>query len=770
MERDKIKKEQEVLDQTVDKIENQIYSLSKSITRRREKIRRGHQSVGDAFSLGNMDHRKYLLDQVLDKPYFGKLEIVSEEEGEETFYIGEQGVYDEKENMIIIDWRRPIASVFYNFVPGENIQSYEVPKARGNESRRYTVDVKKKLEINIKKQRIKQIIQHMPDLESLENITITETGERTRAKDEFLKEIIENSETTGYLKKIISTLQREQDLAIRQPIDKNVIVQGVAGSGKSSIALHRLSFLLFNNPSIQPQNFLIVGPSPLFLSSVKGLLPELDLDGVPQRTVHELFIENLAEDITSEVANPYKKYFEEVLFTGDFPDSRRRVNFRASKQLSIVIDIFIEELKTNFINRIETINLFGQSLSSNSLYTIYNGYRNLPLGEISNKMIEYINQYFNRIVNQKIAEVNNRHNEVAKHFRHSKGLLEGEKDTVFRILQKATNHERKEINKEFQRAKKQWTNRYKIDKAEDLYKQIMTYEILSMFENEIGREIPSLFQKYSIKKLTYFDLAPILYIHTLIHEPRKKYKHIVIDEAQDLSYLHFAVLNKLTDTMTILGDKEQSIFMEYGQYDWEELMNFAFNPKEDSLLPLEISYRSTREIIGVANTVLKNKLEEKHKDIHSLSRQGKEVNIMNMNNAEELLDQIHQQIISWQKSYKRIAIIHKDEKRAQALANHLETMYSLPVKYVKADDNSLDSPISIIASYNSKGMEFDAVMLINVNEENYPKDTLHARLLYVLLTRAQHESAILYVGRPSRLLEGLVQTRTKKASNFDNIL
>lgn len=246
--------EQKVLDKTIEKIKGIISSVGKRIHKKGYGFKLKYNLPGDEIALRRNKLDDNSLRAALRDPYFGKIEIHSNSEGNEAFYIGKQGVMDENNNILILDWRMPQAEVYYNFTPGQPKQNFTVELDK-NKKEVLSVDVLKKMEFIIKNQKITKIIQQVAEVESDRNVTITESGDQITITDDFLSDIIANSETTGYLKEIIATIQREQNIAIRQPLNKNVIIQGVAGSGKSSIALHRLAFLLFNNKRLDPKKF-----------------------------------------------------------------------------------------------------------------------------------------------------------------------------------------------------------------------------------------------------------------------------------------------------------------------------------------------------------------------------------------------------------------------------------------------------------------------------------------------------------------------------------
>ncbi|MEH7309383.1 UvrD-helicase domain-containing protein, partial [Neobacillus drentensis] len=362
MNSEDLKNEQKILDNTIKKIKDQSYFVWELLEGKKGNFKRGINDTGDeiAYRRGKLDRE--LLRKAEKEPYFGRFDITSEEDGKETFYIGKQGVRDQNENVVVVDWRMPIASVFYNFTPDQPKQSYSFHDGKAKRNINHSVDVLKKKEFTIKDQKIIKIIQQVSEkLNENLNVTITEKGEELTITDDFLREIIENSNTTGYLKEIIASIQKEQDKAIRQPIDRNVIIQGVAGSGKSSIALHRLSYLLYNNKNIKPSDVLILGPSNLFISSVQDLLPNLSLEGIRQSTVQQMLYQYLQSVIKEKFDLSYNTYFEEVLFSKK-NEVKKIIEFKGSETFVLILDIFVNDLKNKYESRIQPITILNEYL------------------------------------------------------------------------------------------------------------------------------------------------------------------------------------------------------------------------------------------------------------------------------------------------------------------------------------------------------------------------------------------------------------------------
>jgi DNA helicase II / ATP-dependent DNA helicase PcrA len=195
-----------------------------------------------------------------------------------------------------------------------------------------------------------------------------------------------------------------------------------------------------------------------------------------------------------------------------------------------------------------------------------------------------------------------------------------------------------------------------------VFKQVLSFEVLNAFEHELGPNIPVLFKNYTLMNLTYFDLAPLFYIYLSMYDKPEYSSHIVIDEGQDLSFVHYAALKKITKTMTILGDKDQSIFMEYGQNEKSLINNALFDGKNEMVLTLDTSYRSTFEIIEVANKVLTNQYGPLHNPIIPLNRRGDKVTFAEVHSGKDLLDSIVQTLKFGGKSIKELQLFIRTKK------------------------------------------------------------------------------------------------------------
>lgn len=769
VDKKELQQEQGHFDDTIQKITDKEYFIRELLEYKQQKLQGQSSDPGDLYTYRAGKQEEIILDHAREKPYFGRIDLKSDD-GSETYYIGKQGVFDQDEDIIVVDWRMPLATVYYNFAPGLSNQSYSVKDNNGRIIQTNDVDVLQKREYTIKDRKLLKFSQQVGDVTSDDNLVFSEKGDETAVQDQFLKEILSEGGTTGYLKEIVATIQQEQNQAIREPINHNVIIQGVAGSGKSSIALHRLSYLLYNNNHVNPSDVLILGPSKLFISSFKDLLPELNLEGIAQSTYYEMVLEDLKPFLKGKALRPLQTYFEEVLFADHNEMERKRIQFKGSSSLALVIDLFLEEFELNYETRMKPIRIGEEYLISDELLEIYNGYAYLSLTERVGKFIEHVENHFKKLLKDKIDKTIADRNSIRDTYLQDGGLTTREYDQVVKKVEQVAGYKINKLKEEHDDVITKWKQTMTLPDPVTLYKQILQEELLVNYQDEIGLDIPKVFKGNVIKQLTYFDLPPIHYIYMKLYELKRKYAHIVIDEGQDLSYMHYAGLVKMTKTMTILGDKDQSIYQDYGIEDWNQVINGFFPGAWDRLLHLDTSYRSTKEISFAANQVLMNQYKTNHQPITALNRSGPEIEYTAVKSGADLMKQIQQTIEQWKEKYKRIAIIHKDMEKATKLADYLKNEFVREVVYINPDEEVTSGEISVLTSYNSKGMEFDAVILVNVNKENFPQDDLHARLLYVMLTRAQQEAKVFFQDSPSTLLEGLIKAPVATSARYDDIL
>ena len=591
------------------------------------------------------------LKKSLISAYFGRVDF--ESEGFlDKIYIGLNGI-SEGLDFYVFDWRSPVASLFYNYGIGE--ASYKAPmgEVKGN------ISLKRQYKINGEE------IERCFD----SNINID---------DEYLQEILANS-STELMTNIVTTIQKEQNEIIRNVSDKYLIVQGIAGSGKTSVALHRIAYLLYQEKNLTSNNFLIFSPNDVFTKYISNVLPELGEDNVLQTTFSDFaksYIRDFKEieSLTSFIGRYYKN---KVINEEEY----KTIRYKLSNEFKEYLDSFIKTLKSG-ISFNNDLTIGSSIISKEELNDLLaNKFSKLPLFARLQIMTEYLCDKYNisikkygKSIYEKLSNSLNYHTNV--------------KDIYTNIINSTTFKENADLKA---KSKIEFSN-----------------------------------------KLNYEDLLPLLYLYfELYGYPReKRIKHVVIDEVQDYTLLQLTILKRIfnTSSFTILGDIHQTINPYYIYENLNEI-NTIFDSNA-RYIELNKTYRSTEEIVEFSNQILGLN------NVCAVRRSNSLPVVIRSVNESELLPQLNFDIERMKESQiKRIAIITRDNDEAKNIFNKLKQKYSNICLIDKDYDVSLED-IVVLPSYISKGLEFDGV--IAYAEENKQYDLNDRHLFYVVCTRAQH--------------------------------
>jgi len=579
-----------------------------------------------------LEHKISKITESKDSPYFARIDF--ETNKNETCYIGKLGVSDYENNIITVDWRAPISSLYYD----SNIGNCEYNSPSGI--------IKGKLLLKRQYQIERQKLIDYQDVDTVSN-------------DEILKPYLSVSADTR-LKNIVSTIQSEQNKIIRYPL-KNLIIQGVAGSGKTTVALHRIAYLVYNNKDIiKPRDYMVIGPNKFFVKYISKILPDLDVNGVGEYTLEEIL------EIYTKEKFKINNHLDKIV------EYDKISELKTSLEMKKIIDKYFNEIKI-YPDDIKIEN--KKIISKNKIIQI--------IKEINENTYKSIKQKQERII-----------------LLLDKYIEENKQKILTQLIESKLN------NKTLQEFKKNHTkfikqNIPKTKTVKEYYKEILKQNNIEQTEYEI-EDIPSLlYIKYKIGN-NIFD----------------NYKHIVIDEAQDYGEFLFYVLKHIfkNSTFGIFGDLAQSLYSYRSIKNW----NIVKEIFESNIEYLNKSYRTTIEIMNEANTI--NKKLNLNQAIPVI-RHGEQVEYLN--------EKIEQLIKILEKKYQTIAIITKTLEEAKKLKK-IYKEYDL----ITPDDISYESKITIIPSYLSKGLEFDAVIIIDTfNKEK----KLDLKLLYVSMTRALHK-------------------------------
>ncbi|PEC22142.1 HelD family protein [Bacillus cereus] len=634
----------------------------------------------------------------VQEPYFGRLDF--QEDGKEEvmpIYIGKVGVSD-KDTMkpIVIDWRAPVASMFYSFTGGEELAFYQSPDGL------VEGDVYLKRNISIRKRELERVVD-----------TYVKGNEDVSHADDFLLyRLGENKDNK--LKDIVSTIQSEQNDIIRAERNLPLLIQGVAGSGKTTIALHRLAFLIYEyREQLEAERMIVFAPNSLFLDYISSVLPELGVGNISQTTFPDWALRLLEGSVKlKQTEEKLKEAFsinrdEKKVMLGKLKGTLEFKSFIEERMIQFEKDLVPTkdfEAWDKAVIPVEDVKKWMQV-----------EYKHYPLKKRRERLVGRMKRWI-EIELKKFGETN----------------------------------EKKLLKKEATKRLNTYMNFWPKMSPLSLYSSMLkSKEILDVLPEELVQET----EKNCRKKEVYVeDLPALIYIHHRITgiEIGQKFHHVVIDEAQDFSPFQVYVLKEITlgNSFTILGDLSQAIYDYQGIEDWNAFKEVF---QETGYYELTKSYRSTKEIIEFANEIIKN-AEIPVGLATPVFRSGEEVKVIH---AEDQFTEVLKTLQHLQnEDVKTIAVIGRTDEECRQMYEKL-TNAGLTVNVIEADQSKYEGGISVVPVYLAKGLEFDAVLLIDVDEEHY-KNTKHdAKLLYVGCTRSLHDLWIFHGGEVSPLIKGL---------------
>ncbi|MED4182093.1 HelD family protein [Priestia megaterium] len=728
--------EQQTLEKKISIIEGIIKELSqvdsnKDIDIQRDKINQKRVE-------------RYL--QILETPYIGRLDY-EDQFGSEVCYIGKFPVVKDHTKDIVYDWRSPIGDLYYGFHGGSGKEKIRSPLGQNE------ITVLLRRDLMIEKKQIKNFKDIVSETFRQQKKSSLKAEDETYV-DDYLSDLLNVSSGKHQLKEIIASIQKDQNDLIRLDMSKPIIIQGAAGSGKSTIALHRISYLLYRfEKQLRAENILIIGPNEMFLSYIHNIVPELHLEKVSRST----FL-SLAQMILPEMNTVPDLY----LLLGNIVEKKLNLKnadfigrYKGSIQYKEIIDKYLkkvlneENLKFNAFSLNNKIKLLPSEISKR-----YRGYGHLPVGLRRRKLVESLETWVKEQIDRSIKHMEEEYEDLQ--FNWVKILP---KDSELRRnlsenLEKTMKYRRKDLNDKFKKTWKEYKEKLPLIDTFSLYRNFLTKDILLALDNSLTEEQASLL--CSGKSVSYEDIAALLYIEYQLNGFPLKYDYVVVDEAQDFSSFQVYVMRLLCKSMTLLGDMSQSIYSFTGMKDWEELIGNVFPQGEVNKLEMNISYRSTYEIMEAANRIMEN-ARLSYPPIVPVNRHGEKIGVRKIDSEEELLNELQASIDHLlQKRYQKIAVIHKDLKRSAPLYKRLAQIYS-NIQLIENATEPVNAEIVVIPSYLVKGLEFDAVIIPNANETNYSSEELDAKLLFVSVTRAHHDVQIFYHKQPSLLLKGLYE-------------
>lgn len=665
---------------------------------------------------------------LLSSPYFGRFDFTETGSFPEKIYVGLANLFDSKTRQVYVyDWRSPIAGIFYRYELGP--ASYEAPMGQVSG----TVSLKRQYKIRESR------LQYFFDSD-------------IRISDEVLQEVLGRN-SSPLLKNIVATIQREQDLIIRDTSHELLLVQGVAGSGKTSVAMHRIAYLLYEGryTGVDSDRITIISPNDLFSQYIADVLPELGEDSVVQMTFDEI-----ASLLFQDRYTPETRFaqLESVIAARNTAEAKLRKACIEFKESHVFVQI-LDRLLYHFAHRL---------LKFEDVY--YNGI-----------MLSTRQQLKNRFLNNKISMPLARHlQRIEKmlldrfHSLHKERLARLEK-----IVAQKPEHllEIKPFSRllAIKEAQAFLTRLQKMTKVDywGLYQRLFSDRAL-FYQLTQGLELPEdieeiiNFTEKGLNKgwMMYEDCAPLLYLLLKIDgcDSFLAMKHVLIDEAQDYSPVQYEVFKLLFRNagFTVLGDVQQALEKNAIPSFCEDIARIFKKPKT-LMLNLTNSYRSSYEINVFTQGILAHPL-----DCIFFERHEKEPEIIEAADPERLNTLVLQAVYRFLgEGFASVAVICKTGRAAAGVFARLLALSKLQdqsgtvlsLRLLEPQDEYCGRGVMVLPTYLAKGLEFDAVIVYEADKENYSCEP-DRNLLYIACSRALHRLELYYSGERSPFLHDCI--------------
>lgn len=667
---------QKFLEDVLEKIQIRLTELEKSMEAGKREVEAMHEyywenyTEMDEYGYENFDNQQALLTQVnanaekhslhvrykrlMDSPYFGRVDFIYEGEDEpEIFYIGIGSFSPKKGGVpLIYDWRAPVSSLFYDYDSGE--ASYEAP---GGEM---CGVITSKWQYKIRKGKLVYAFES-----------------DVKIDDEVLREELSASGDTK-LKNIIRTIQKEQNEIIRNTKDRVLVIQGVAGSGKTSVALHRIAYLLYHDRiNLHSENVLILSPNSVFSDYISHVLPELG-----EEPIREMSLDTFAYKRLSDTVNDCEDRYDrlERLLAGGSDENYQR---KQSREFMDSLYGYVMELEAELMD-FDKVSLKGFGKSVQEIQKLfYEKFTEFPLLKRMDAVREYIVDEYETLTGKELSQ---------------------EEDDRMRIV---------------------------FDK---MYETKDIYILYSRFLAAKGyKALPH--HRYEQRCLSYEDVYPMLYLKLLLTGSGKdtSIRHLVIDEMQDYSYLQYEILGMLFSCpMTILGDKAQT--MDTKIQDVTKFLPAIFG-KDIRRIEMNKSYRNTEPIAAYAASLTGET------DAELFARDGDEVEMRNFFSREETLSFVADAFSKEADTTETASLLFLTEAEAKAAYRRLETLFDEKglskeqLSYIDRNSNYFHTGLTVTTFYLAKGLEFETVYAVTAKDRT---DALTNQARYIMATRAMH--------------------------------
>ncbi|WP_456287810.1 UvrD-helicase domain-containing protein [Paenibacillus sp. AK002] len=681
--------------------------------------------------------------KLVESPYFGRIDFQEDGTAEtETIYLGTGSFLDEKmETFLVYDWRAPISSLYYDGAPGP--AQYETPSG--------TV----KGEMLLKR----QFVIHNGEIKVLFDTGVT-------IGDELLQQVLSHS-ADDRMKSIVATIQKEQNAVIRNDKTRMLIVQGAAGSGKTSAALQRVAYLLYKyRETLRADQMILFSPNPLFNSYVSTVLPELGEDNMQQTTFqsyleHRLGKEFDLEDVFTQT--------ETLLNADDSPRYRARLESISYKSSGAYLDTIrrYKELLEKGGMLFKPVVFQGKVIvSSEEMASQFYGYDSaVKLAGRIDLMKEWMLKRLSEFaqsekdapwVEEQIQLLDTEDYQRAFQTMRRK---QNRKADTFDDFDKEKDVLAKMVVSSRLKPLRRWIKRFRYVDVKGMYRKLYTDE--SLFRRAAGNlemlpehwdEICNLtVASLDDKALLYEDATPFLYLKELLQGFRTNtsIRHVIVDEVQDYSAFQLEFLKRLFPRakMTVLGDLNQAIYAHGEALGSLENLVSLYGKEDTEVINLTQSYRSTYEIVNFTRQMIPG-----GERIVPFNRQGEAPRVVRVNDEEEL----HGAIVSdirelHEQGFQYVAVICRTEEESRRV--HQQLSADISARLITKTTPAFEKGTLVVPAYLAKGVEFDAVIIYNGAEDVYHRES-DRKLFYTACTRAMHKLHVYHIGEKSHFISG----------------
>lgn len=692
-----------------------------------------------AHLLSSKQLKKYR--KLVESPYFGRIDFQEEGlEETETIYLGTGSFLDEDSNTFLVyDWRAPISSLYYDGAPGP--AQYETPSG--------TVEGEMLLK--------RQFVIHDSEIKVLFDTGMT-------IGDELLQQVLSHS-ADDRMKSIVATIQKEQNAVIRNDKTRMLIVQGAAGSGKTSAALQRVAYLLYKyRETLRADQMILFSPNPLFNSYVSTVLPELGEDNMQQTTFqsyleHRLGKEFDLEDVFTQT--------EHLLNADDSPWYRARLGSISYKSSGAYLDTIrrYKELLEKEGMQFKPVVFQGSVIvSSDEISAQFYGYDSAVklagrIDLLKEWLLKRLSEFAHGEMDAPWVEEQIQLMDADEYQRAFQTMKRKQKrkSETFDDYEMEKSILAKMVISDRLKPLRRWIKRFRFVDVKGMYRKLYTDESLFRLATGNVEDLPPYWEdichltvsSLDNKSLLYEDATPFLYLKELLQGFRTNtsIRHVIVDEVQDYSGFQLEFLKRLFPRakMTVLGDLNQAIYAHGEALGSLENLVSLYGEEDTEVINLTQSYRSTYEIVNFTRQMIPG-----GERIRPFNRTGEPPRVVPVANEEALheaivadIRELHEQGLEY------VAVICRTEEESRRVQEQLSQ--EIPTRLITKNTPAFEKGTLVVPAYLAKGVEFDAVIIYNASEDVYHRES-DRKLFYTACTRAMHKLHLYYVGNKSHFL------------------